>query len=415
MSMDSMRVLEMGVVHANRWRVYAGVAVCIAIAMLDGFDVQAIGLAAPLFVPEFHFSAVQTGQIFSAAQVGYILGALLGGVASDRIGRRNTLLLGTCIMGSFALVTALSGGLLSLLACRFMTGIGIGIIVVNLISVVTEIAPSQHRAKFVSLALAGLPLGGALAAIVGREVIGHGGWRMLFVTGGTLPLVVAPMLLVIPNHRSRHNISAADQMSWGKALFGDDRAVSTWLLWLTLFLGSVVLYLVVNWLPTLMIQRGHDVAFAHSVTAVFSIGGSIGAVIIGVLVDRFGYRSVIPLCFVSIIIGIAGLAFLDLPILLRASAFLTGFLVLGTSYTLFGLSPFVYPLAARGTGTGVAVAVGRTGSIVGPLLGGYLLAASTSAASGAINALLATVPLALASALTAFVLTRRIKLGRVIS
>jgi len=401
---------EAGIVSASRWRVYVGVAVCIAIAMLDGFDVQAAGLAAPLFRAEFDLGAVQTGQIFSAAQVGFVLGALIGGALSDRIGRRNTLLLGTCIMGLFALVTALSGGFLPLLAGRFLTGIGIGIIVVNLISVVTEIAPSQHRAKLVSLALAGLPLGGALAAVVGHEVIDHGGWRMLFVTGGILPLIVAPMLLVIPNRRTGHNIVESNQVNWGEALFGHGRAVPTLLLWLALFLGSCVLYLVVNWLPTLMTQRGHDIAFAHGASAVFSIGGSIGAVIIGVLVDRFGYRLVLPPCFASIIVGIAGLAFFDLPNLIRASAFLTGFLVLGTGYSLFSLAPFVYPSTARGTGTGVAVAVGRAGSIVGPLLGGYLLAVSTSAASGAINVLLATVPLSLASALAAFVLTRRVNL-----
>ena len=395
----------------NGMRLYVAVAVCVLIAMLDGFDVQAIGIAAPVLFPELKLDPIHAGQIFSSAQVGFVAGALLGGALSDLLGRRNALMSGVICVGAFSLGTIYTFSFDTLLAARLFTGLGIGVVVVNLISLTVEIAPTKHRAKIVAITLAGLPAGGAIAALVGHAFIESSGWRSLFLVGGLAPLLIAPFLLLIPNMRPHRQKQDGVGKEWLHALFGEGRGISTMLLWLTLFLGSCILYLILNWLPSLMTGRGFTVEFAHRSSAFFSIGGCVGTLAIGAAVDRFGYRSVLPLGYGGVAIGVVGLAFAAAPASILTFAAVAGFFILGSGYSLNGLAPAYYPTAARGLGIGASVAVGRAGSIVGPLLGGYILSGGiASLPSGAVGVLIVTVPLAIASGAIAYLLTLRARM-----
>jgi AAHS family 3-hydroxyphenylpropionic acid transporter len=352
---------------------YLLIVVCAAIAVLEGFDLQAISIAAPVMMGELGLDRSQTGQVFASGQAGMVLGAIFGGAAGDFFGRRNTLLVGSIVFGLFCLLTPLVNSFETLALVRLMTGVGIGLAMPNLIGMAVENAPEKHRGKTVSIILAGLPAGGMIVALVGTAYLEVWGWRTLFVVGGVLPLVVAPFIFLLPNHKPSRETRAEGRLPWARALFGEGRAMTTVMLWGALFLTALVLYTMVNWLPSLMTERGFDLKVSHLSSAMFSLGGCIGSFSIGFFVDRLGYRKVLPSLYIGVVLGVCGIAFTNTALLILPSAVVLGFFVVGAFYSLNGASPLYYPASARGLGTGTSVGFGRVGSVVGPLVAGYVL------------------------------------------
>lgn len=350
------------------------VGICMAVALLEGFDIQSISIAASVMITDFGIDRSQMGEVFASGQAGLVLGAILGGAAGDRFGRRNAMLVGIACFGLFSLATAGATGLIALCVVRALTGIGIGLVMPNLIGMAAECAPDRHRGKIVSIILAGVPLGGMVVALAGTSVLGAWGWRGLFLIGGLLPLVTLPPMVLLPDYRTAHGRARGERgAAWIVALFGEGRAAATLLLWAALLLTAAVLYMMVTWLPSLLTDRGYSQQASHLASAMFSGGGCVGSFATGFLVDRLGYRRVLPLLYVGVLIGICGILFTHMVSSILASSFVLGVFVVGSFYSLNGASPLYYPDDVRGLGTGAAVGLGRIGSILGPLAAGFVL------------------------------------------
>jgi AAHS family 3-hydroxyphenylpropionic acid transporter len=390
-------------------KLYALIGVCGAIALLEGFDLLTISIAAPVMMPGLGIDRIQTGQIFAGGQFGLVIGGLLGGLAGDKIGRRNTLLLGVLCFGLFCTLTVNATGFMTLILARGLTGVGIGLALPNLISMAAECAPPEHRAKTISIILAGLPAGGMTVALLGSTVLEAWGWQGLFYIGGLLPLAIAPLIFLLPGYQAAPEGAFGEPGAhWLQALFGARRGFTTVLLWSSLLLTAAVLYMMVNWLPTLMTQRGYELRIAHLASAMFSLGGTIGSFSAGFFVDRYGYPRVLPLLYAGVLLGIGGIALMSSAPIILLSAGILGVFVVGSFYSLNGASPLYYPAAERGFCTGASVSMGRIGSILGPLMGGYILKLGFGpAVAGPAAVTTAAIPLILVACAAVFLLTRR--------
>jgi AAHS family 3-hydroxyphenylpropionic acid transporter len=381
------------------------VALCFAVAIPEGYDLQAIGVAAPKLIPALHLTKAETGWAFSASLFGLIVGAMIGGWLADRVGRRPVLIGSVAAFGAFSLATMLASGFPSLFLLRFATGLGLGGALPNLIAMAREISSERRRALTSSMMFSALPVGGATAALFARY--GAHDWRAIFLLGGLAPLALAVLLVFkLPETRPAIRGRQAPQQTvldrrTLAALFGQGRAAATLSLWVGFILTNIVVYLLLNWLPTLAVAKGLADSSALFTSVGFNIGGIFGALLLALAVDRLGPRA--PMiagygCLVAVMIGLAAARGFGLIVLLSACG---GFFALGVQYVLYGLTPTYYAAPVRGSTAGAAVAVGRVGSILGPLVGGSLLSAGASASTVAFS----MAPVALAAGAIVLLLT----------
>ncbi|NIJ59943.1 AAHS family 3-hydroxyphenylpropionic acid transporter [Pseudochelatococcus lubricantis] len=349
-------------------------------AVIEGFDLQAAGVAAPKLGPVFGLTPEQMGVFFSSATFGLIFGALLGGVIADRWGRRAGLATALLLFGVFSIATAWATGFQSLVVMRFLTGVGLGGALPNLVSIAAEAAEPGRRGRAVALMYAGVPLGGAVVSVVAMLGL-HDDWRSIFVVGGVLPLLlVVPLMTLLPpltvDKTAQKN---GERTSIRSALFRPETLAPTLLLWAAFFFGLLVVYLLLNWLPQLLVGSGLSRGQASFVQILFNVGGAIGSLIAGRLLDGERPSLAVGSCFAFLIVSLLAMSAVsgNFASTLVAGAVVGG-AVLCAQALLYGIAPQCYPAEVRGTGVGISVAVGRLGSIAGPLYAGALLARGMS-------------------------------------
>jgi AAHS family 3-hydroxyphenylpropionic acid transporter len=348
------------------------IALCFVTALFEGLDIQSMGVAAPKLAPAFHLGPGQMGIVLSASTFGLMLGAAAGGWLSDRIGRRYVLVLSMIALGLFSVATTLAATVQTLLLARVLAGIGLGGAFPTLIALVSEIASSRSRVTTLACMYCGLPIGGAVAGLV--AALASSDWRYVFYIGGLGPLLLAPVLARYLSSAPRVHRHDASDGSPGRisSLFGS-RTRSTLLLWMGYFFTLLVVYLLLNWLPSLARGRGYSHAQASTSAIVLNCGAVIGSLLLGYLSDRRRPTAILSVTYFGMIVSLLVLA-TPLPGTFLLGAFGAGFFVIGGQLVLYAIAPTLYPPSVSGTGVGAAVAAGRTGSIVGPLIGGSLLA-----------------------------------------
>ena len=191
--MDVGALVDRSGIGGAQWRV---ICLCALVALLDGLDLQSIGLAAPAMGAQLHIPPQSFGVVFSAALAGLALGAFTLGPVADRVGRKGVLVAATLCFGVFTLATAYVGSMSELLICRFLAGAGLGGAMPSFISLASEYVPAFRRAGIVSLLWAGFPLGGVVGGLVGSRIIPAYGWQSIFILGGVIPILVSLLLLV---------------------------------------------------------------------------------------------------------------------------------------------------------------------------------------------------------------------------
>lgn len=350
------------------------IVLCFMVALIEGFDLQAAGIAAPHIAMAFGLTPVQLGWLFSVGLLGLLPGALVGGWLADRLGRKAVLIAAVLLFGGFSLLTAQADGYASLLLARLATGLGLGAALPILIALSSEVADAQLKGIAVSLTYCGVPLGGAMAALTG--VLGVGGdWRLIFYLGGVAPILVAGLLaLLLRESPVVRQAGAAGPESAISGLFAQGRATATLLLWLSSFFTLAVLYMLLNWLPSLLVALGYDRVQAGYVQILFNIGGAAGSVLSGWLLDRGRPVLLVLGTYLGMLVFLAALGLVqrfDLLLLAGAGA---GFCAIGAQLLLYALAPGLYPARIRATGVGATVAAGRLGSMAGPLVAGQVLA-----------------------------------------
>jgi AAHS family 3-hydroxyphenylpropionic acid transporter len=368
--------------HTKATPLWVTLACCALAALCEGFDLQAAGVAAAGIRAEFHPSSSQLTWFFSASTLGLVIGALIGGRLSDAFGRKPVLVTSITIFGLFSLVNAAAWDVSSLTLVRLLTGLGLGGALPNLVALVNESSTPERRAANVALVYSGVPFGGAFASVVSLAT-DPANWRVIFIVGGVVPLLIAPILHRFlresavptkpPSTPQGEDVLAARTAGY-LAVLSSGRAVPTLLLWTSFFVALLTLYLLLSWLPTLLVTNGLTPAQASGAQVAFNVGGGLSAILTGRLLDsRLRGASV-----VAIFTAMPALLFLlarapSVPALIAVIVFLLGCAVIGAQSFLYADSPRHYPDAIRGVGVGCAVAMGRLGSVVGPALGGVLL------------------------------------------
>jgi AAHS family 3-hydroxyphenylpropionic acid transporter len=382
-------------------------AICFLGVLCEGLDIQSMGLAAPRMAPALGLSRDQLGPVFSASIVGLLIGAVICGRLADRFGRKRVLVACLLVFGAFSLATAAVGTFDGLLLVRLIAGLGLGGALPNLVALAAEAVTPEHRAGLVTRITCGLPFGGAVAGVVAANL----GWQEIFYVGGAAPLLLAPVAaFVLPESQAFlhalhvETVKPRPRHDFAATLFGGGRAGATLLLWAASFASLLSLYVLLNWLPTLMGDIGLSRPGASLVSLLFNLGAAAGVLILAELLDRARPQLTIGLWYLGLALSVVALAMVKSGFLSAAAAgFAVGFFVSSVPLPLYGLAPCYYPVAIRGAGVGSSVAVGRFGAIVGPLLAAGFLGTG----AGASGVLLALLPIeAVAGAATMALVVR---------
>ena len=377
------------------------------IVLFDGYDISAVGFAAPELIKAWGITDRSAlGPVFSASLVGMLFGAPALGYIGDRYGRKIAIILSCLIFGAFTWMAVLATSLNHLLWLRFLAGIGIGGLMPNAIALNAEFAPKRLRATMIILMFTGVTFGGALPGLVSVALVPQHGWQILFSIGGVFPIIAAVCValwcpesikfLVLKGGKGGQVAKLLRQLQRGvpvdpnaefvvrdekrygefsiRQLFGDGLAVITPLLWLLFVANLMAFYFLLSWTPTLLTSANLPIAKAAIATTLFQLGGTIGGLVLARPIDKMGLAPVTLLfaLAVPVVASIGYVGRISEP-LLMIIVFLGGFCVLGLQFGLNATSAMIYPTAFRSNGAGWALGVGRVGSIVGPLVGGLLI------------------------------------------
>lgn len=279
----------------------------------------------------------------------------------------------------------------------------------NFIALSSESAHPEQRVSAVTVVMAGMPFGGALSAIMSLSAQLGWSWRSIFAAGGATPLVIAVVMMYLLPEQPKFTgaVRAGDLPrveSVRAVLFGSGRAATTVMLWVAFFFTQLVLLLMLNWLPSLVIGLGFSRMEASAASVYFGLSGTIGAILLGRLHAGESRRWWVAATYGGMAAALAAVATVGRAFWMLASACaVAGVFIIGAQLILFALAPLYYHAAIRGTGVGAAVAMGRLGSVVGPLFAGALLASG----GGSAAVLLAIVPFVILGGSAAFALTWR--------
>ncbi|WP_413504936.1 MFS transporter [Serratia grimesii] len=382
---------------------------CFLIVLLDGFDTAIIGYIAPALREEWQLLPAQLSPAFGAGLFGLLIGSLIFGPVADAIGRKRVLLVSILIFGGGTLASAYTHSIESLTLLRFITGIGLGGAMPTCITLSSEYSPVRRRMIMVTLSWSGFTAGLALGGILAGQIIPAFGWRGVLMLGGIAPLLLLPLLAwqmpesvrfmtSSPKHadKLRKVVERITDKSWAGVTIVDDerpvkanspishlfiegRAVRTLLLWVAFFCSLFVFYQLTSWLPSILKDVGYDIVQASRIGAMVPLGGTLGAILMALLMDRVGPYRVLALSYLgaALVVGATGYLMGDVYTL-AATVFLIGFGVAGAQNGLNLVSATIYPTAARVTGVSWAMASGRFGSIIGSMLGAWMIVASGS-------------------------------------
>jgi AAHS family 4-hydroxybenzoate transporter-like MFS transporter len=381
---------------------------CALCLIIDGFDVQAMGYVAPALAPDLGIPSAEMGRILGAANFGVLIGSLVFTMVGDKLGRRPVLIGATLFFAVLTLLTARARSAQELLILRFIAGIGMGSIIPNATALIGEYSPRRSRVTLMMNITVGFTAGAAIGGFIAAWLIPTFGWRSVFYFGGTVPLVIAALMFfwlpeslqfMVVRSRNLDKVShwlkridptlavgpgtryVAQEGSKGGVpfthLLTEGRAPITLLLWLINFMNLLNLYFLAGWLPTVIRQEGYSTSAAVLVTTALQVGGTIGTFGFAWLIARYGFTLILTASFAIACLSIAAIgsqSILATAPLLTVVVFIAGWCVVGGQPGLNALAATYYPTYMRSTGVGWALGIGRIGAIVGPVLGGQLIA-----------------------------------------
>ena len=373
--------------------------------IFDGYDTQILSYAMPHIMRKWHLTPIQAGSIMSYGLVGLMIGSTGLGILADKIGRKIPLIIGLFIFSFF------SGGLYwapnyeTFCVLRFLAGLGIGGALTLTITLTSEFAPAKIRARMVATMFTGFMIGPAIAGMISIIFIPAYGWRIVLFFA-LIPLLFIPVLYffmpesvrfladkgkydrAIKELRKMERASKTKPREWTKEsfslpvvhtggglkqLFTTKLAVMTILIWFVYFLNLLCIYGLTSWLPTLLVKSGISMVRSYGYTLLNHVGGAIGAIVIGTLMDRIGRKSALGVSYIFAGITVWAFGLLTAnPTALYMVGALTGFFVIGNQGAQHAVTGEIYPTHVRSTGVGWALTMGRFGAVCGPLVGGLL-------------------------------------------
>jgi MFS transporter, AAHS family, 4-hydroxybenzoate transporter len=404
-TVDVAAVIDSGPVSVYQLRI---TVLCACVALLDGFDAQALAFVAPLMIEQWGMDAGSFGVAFGAGLAGLAIGAMLFGPLADRFGRKRVILTTVALFGICSMLTAFASSFQALLVLRFATGLGIGGSLPNAVALTAEYMPQRIRATATGIMICGFPMGAFLGGLLSSRLAPVLGWESVFIAGGMAPLLLLPVIaqglpesvrfLALHNprdnrigiilHRMQHPPTMAGETRFFVPeqdvaagfpvtnLFRERRALATILIWVAFFMNLLMIFFLVSWLPSVLHDAGIPLHRAILAAALYNLGGVVGSILLTASMDRIGAYQALTLGLLGGAVSsfCVGLTTHD-AVWSTISATTAGAFVAGAQAGLIALAASVYPTALRSTGLGWALGIGRIGSIVGPLVGGYLISA----------------------------------------
>ncbi|WP_024680830.1 MFS transporter [Pseudomonas syringae] len=386
-----------------QWRI---VALCFLIVFLDGLDTAAMGFIAPALSQEWGIDRASLGPVMSAALIGMVFGALGSGPLADRFGRKVVLVVAVFLFGIFSLASAYSSNIDQLLVLRLLTGLGLGAAMPNATTLLSEYTPERLKSLLVTSMFCGFNLGMACGGFVSAKLIPSMGWHSLLMLGGILPLVLAVVLMVwlpesarflVVRNRGAEQVrkvlapispkavagvtafTVPEQKTVSsrnvlKVIFSGTYSAGTLLLWLTYFMGLVIVYLLTSWLPTLMRDSGASMEQSAFIGALFQFGGVLSAVGVGWAMDRYNPHKVIGFAYAlaGVFAYLVGQSLGNVAVL-ATLVLLAGMCINGAQSAMPSLAARFYPTQGRATGVSWMLGIGRFGAILGAWAGATLL------------------------------------------
>jgi len=380
---------------------------CSFLMVFDGFDLTVYGTVVPVLMKNWNISPIEAGVLGSYALFGMMFGAMIFGTLADKLGRKKVILICVFIFSLFMILTGLttSPGLFGL--CRFITGLGLGGVMPNVIALMSEYSPKAIRSRMISIMMAGYSIGGIIAATLSMVLVPNFGWQSVFFFAG-LPLLFLPLMyrylpdtagsliarkqfeetkqilvkvnpLYTPVEGERLVIGNSKNSSFPFiTLFSERRGFSTIMFWAAFFMSLLMIYGLNTWLPKLMTEAGFPLGSSLRFLLMLNIGATMGAVIMGWLADIWGAKRVLILFYTLAAITIMCLGIAHQMFLLYLLVAVAGAATIGTQNIANAYVSQYYPISMRSTGLGWALGIGRIGAIVGPTFGGILLSSNTS-------------------------------------
>lgn len=363
--------------NMGKMQKFLTVFLCFWVAFFEGFDLQAPGIAAKGIAATFGLDQVQMGYVFSLGVFGMLFGAFFGGRVADYLGQKKVLMLSIAIFGVFFSISAVAPNVEILYLARFFTGLGLGAAMPTMISVVGDEATEANRGKLNSLMYCGLPVGAIFVAglaIYFKDIP----WQTLFLIGGITPLVLIPFMAFILKDKPKPvalsaQTDATPVPAITEVLFQQQKFKQTLPLWVSFFFTLMVNYILISWLPNLLMEQGLEKQQAFLVMLVFQVGAVIGTLGFGYLLDRLKLWQMAAIIYTGLFIAIILLFTSKVATVLIMAGVLGGVFSTGGQSILYGISPIFYSGSGKVTGVGSAISLGRLGAMTGPLLTGKIL------------------------------------------
>ena len=378
---------------------------CAAAMFVDGFDTQAIGYVAPALSIALAVKPAALGMVFAAGGLGAIIGGLGLAPYADRVGRKPVIVGSMLFFAVCTLLIAMANTVPQLMWMRFAIGLGLGGVVPNALALSAEYMPKKFRVTLVLTTWLGFSIGSGVAGPVAAHILEAHSWRAVFLFAGILPVVLAPFLiwklpeslqgltqrgaaafriartfarmnprLVFSESTQFVNSERKEKGFPVALLFREGRAPITLLLWLMFFMNLLALFFLNSWLPTVLHKAGLPQHLAIIIAALLHFGGIAGGLAIAPLCDRLNPYLVLACAYILSGTFIAGIGLAgNKATFAVATTFFAGFFTFGAQNSANAIAATRYPTAMRSSGIGWALGIGRTGQIVGPLIGGFLL------------------------------------------
>ena len=374
-------------------------AICFAIVLFDGFDTAVAGFLAVSLQNEWHISKQALAPVLTAALLGLSIGSLLAGPVADKYGRKIVIGISVSFFGITCMASALVSNLDQLVVLRLLTGLGLGAALPNVVTLMSEYCPDKSRSFITNALFCGFPLGAALGGFISAWMIPHWGWRSVLVAGGLFPLLLSILIFtILPESvkflaavgKSAQKIArilskiSAKEVQESDFLMADKTPhsvtaglalmisrpyiVGTLMLWLTYFMGLMIFYSLINWLPILLKDTGIQAADASLISALFPLGG-VGAIFFGWLMDRFNPNIVVATGYAltAVLLYLIGHVS-DSNVYLMLCVFAGGIMMNMSQVSLAALAAAFYPTEARVTGISWMLGIGRFGGVAGSFL-----------------------------------------------
>lgn len=379
------------------------VSLCALLLIFDGYDLFIYGVVLPSIMREWGLTPLQAGALGSYALFGMMFGALIFGTLADRFGRKKGIVFCFALFSVATVVNGFASSPTEFGICRFIAGLGCGGLMPNAAALINEYAPKKVRSTLMAFMFSGYSLGGMLAASVGIFMLPAYGWSSMFFVA-VIPLLLLPLIVLwlpesigflIRQGRVEQARALLNRLSPGTPinpldellitdvkrqgasvveLFRHGLAVRTAMIWTAFFCCLLMVYALSSWLPKLMAGDGYSLGSSLSFLIALNLGGMAGALLGGRLGDRLNLVKVVISFFAAAVVSISLLGINSPMPVLYLLIFIAGATTIGTQILLYAGAAQLYGLSIRATGLGWASGIGRNGAIVGPLLGGALMA-----------------------------------------